>query len=385
MIRIAYVTNYNTKNLRNWSGSGYYIARSLESQSIFLEYICSLKEKFGLALKAKQYLYNYLLKNLPNQRYLRDRDPIILKHYAQQISSKLSRIKPDIVFSPGTIPIAYLECKQPIVFWTDCTFSGMIDFYPEFSNLSQETIKNGNVVESLALNRCSLAIYSSDWAAQTAIHDYQISPEKVKVVPFGANIECKRNDSDIRTIVKSRPTNKCQLLFMGVNWYRKGGDIALKVAQELNKKGLETELTIVGCLSQVDEPLPKFVKYMGFISKATQEGQNKINNLLAKSHFLILPSRAECYGIVFCEANSFGVPCLSTNVGGITTVIKDDVNGKTFSTNASIVEYCRYIYDLFEDYSRYKELALSSFSEYQTRLNWSVAGQAVKKLLREVI
>ncbi|MFB8791755.1 MAG: hypothetical protein U7123_23655 [Potamolinea sp.] len=72
-------------------------------------------------------------------------------------------------------------------------------------------------------------------------------------------------------------------------------------------------------------------------------------------------------------------------MGGITTVIKDDVNGKTFSTSASIAEYCSYLYDLFDDYSRYKELALSSFNEYQTRLNWSVAGQAVKKLLMEVI
>ncbi|MFB8791754.1 MAG: hypothetical protein U7123_23650 [Potamolinea sp.] len=274
-MRIAYVTNYNAQDIRNWSGSGYYIARSLEKQSISVEYIGSLKEKFGLPLKAKQYLYNYLLKNLPHQRYLRDRDPIILKHYAQQISGKLSNINPDIVFSPGTVPLAYLECKQPIVFWTDCTFSGMIDFYPEFSNLSQETIRNGNTVESLALNKCSLAIFSSDWAAQTAINDYQVSPEKVKVVPFGANIECDRNDSDIRTIVDSRPTNKCQLLFLGVNWYRKGGDIALKVAKELNKIGLDTELTIVGCLPEVDEPLPKFVKYMGFISKSTQEGQKE--------------------------------------------------------------------------------------------------------------
>ena len=290
-----------------------------------------------------------------------------------------------VVFSPGTVPIAYLECQQPIVFWIDCTFGGMIDFYTEFSNLSPETIKNGNRVESLSLNRCTLAIYSSDWAAQAAINGYQVSPEKVKVVPFGANIECNRSEVDIRMIVDSRPTNKGQLLFLGVSWYRKGGDIALKVAKELNKIGLDTELTILGCLPEVDEPLPKFAKYLGFISKATPEGRNKINRFLAESHFLILPSRAECYGIVFCEANSFGVPCLSTNVGGIPTIIKDSVNGKTFANGTNIVEYCTYISNLFADYSQYKELALSSFNEYQTRLNWSVAGQTVKKLLTELI
>lgn len=384
-MKIAYVTPYDAKDIRKWSGVGYYIARSLENQSLLLEYIGSLKEKYSLPLKAKQYLSKHLSKKLPLKKYLRDRDSIIVKNYAQQVASRLRQFNIDIVFSPGTIPIAYLECEQPIVFWTDCTFQGLIDFYSDFTNLSQETIRDGNALESSALNRCKLAIYSSEWAAQTAIEHYQIEPSKVKIVPFGANIECDRNLDDIRTIVNSRPSNKCKLLFLGVNWYRKGGDIAFEVVKELNKIGLDTELTIVGCLPSVNESLPNFVKSVGFISKATNEGQNQINNFLAESHFLILPTIADCNPIVFCEANSFGVPCLSTNVGGIPTVIKDDVNGKTFPKGATISEYCTYISNLFYNYSQYKNLALSSFNEYQSRLNWTVSGQSVKKLLMELI
>jgi glycosyltransferase involved in cell wall biosynthesis len=95
--------------------------------------------------------------------------------------------------------------------------------------------------------------------------------------------------------------------------------------------------------------------------------------------------RAECYGIVFCEANSFGIPCLSTDVGGIPTIIKDEQNGKLFSKDATVAEYCRYILNLFSNYSRYKDLAQSSFHEYQSRLNWSVAVQTVKRLLLESV
>lgn len=148
---------------------------------------------------------------------------------------------------------------------------------------------------------------------------------------------------------------------------------------------METELIIVGCQPTIDEPIPNFIRSLGFISKSTERGLNEINGLLAESHFLVLPSRAEAFGIVFCEANSFGVPCLSTNVGGIPTVIKDDLNGKTFSKDANITEYCTYISNLFSNYSQYKNLALSSFNEYQFRLNWSVTGQTVKKLLVELI
>jgi hypothetical protein len=34
-----------------------------------------------------------------------------------------------------------------------------------------------------------------------------------------------------------------------------------------------------------------------------------------------------------------------------------------------------------ENYSEYKKLAISSFEEYQSRLNWDVATQKVKELL----
>jgi len=384
-MKVAYVTTYNAKDIRKWSGVGYYIARSLENQSLLLEYIGSLKEKYSLPLKAKQYLTDALSEKLPIKRYLREREPLIVKNYAYQVSKKISEIKPDLVFSPGTIPIAYLECKQPIVIWTDCTFSGMIDFYPEFTNLTQKTIRDGNALESSALKRCKLIIYSSEWAAKTAVDSYQIETSKIRIVPLGANIECNRNIDDIREIIDSRDSKKCNLLFLGVSWYRKGGDIAFEVVKELNRIGLDAQLTVVGCLPEVNEPLPNFVKPIGFISKTTKEGQEKINKFLAESHFLILPTIADCNPVVFCEANSFGVPCLSTNVGGIPTVIKDDVNGKTFPKDAIISEYCTYMSNLFSNYSQYKNLALSSFNEYQSRLNWTVAGKTVKKLLMELM
>jgi glycosyltransferase involved in cell wall biosynthesis len=261
----------------------------------------------------------------------------------------------------------------------------MINFYPIFSNLSQESIRNGNKMEKLALEKCRLAIYSSDWAAQTAIENYQINHSKVKVVPFGANIECNRSLDDIKALVDLRPTNQCNLLFLGVDWFRKGGDIALEVAKELNKQGLNTKLTVIGCQPITNKPLPNFVKPLGFVSETTQEGIQLINKLLSESHFLILPSIADCTPMVFGEANSFGVPCLATDVGGITTVIKKNLNGRTFSRHDSILDYCTYISNLFSDYSQYKRLALSSFNEYQSRLNWSVAGQTVKNLIIELI
>jgi glycosyltransferase involved in cell wall biosynthesis len=127
------------------------------------------------------------------------------------------------------------------------------------------------------------------------------------------------------------------------------------------------------------------VKSLDFVNKYTNEGINQMNKLFGESHFFIMPSRAESYGHVLCEANSFGLPSLATDVGGIPTIIKEGLNGKIFSVNASISEYCTYIASLMANYSEYKKLAHSSFNEYQSRLNWVVAGQTAKQLILELV
>ena len=387
-MNIAYVTVHDVTDstLRGSHVVGYYMAQALRNQSMSLEYIGPLRvpKAYSLLFKAKARFYGRVLK----KKYTFSRDRILLKNYARQVSRKLSGLNVDIVFSSlsyGSQPIAYLESDRPIVIWTDATLAGVINWYPRFRNLCKETVRDGIANERSALSKSGLAIYASEWAAQTAVENYQIDPSKVKVVPFGPLLDCDRNFDDVKTMVNSRPKNKCKLLFLGVNWVGKGGDTALSIAKELNKSDLETELTIVGCHPVINEPLPTFVRSLGYISKSTKEGLNKINRLLSESHFLILPSTVEAFGHVFCEASSFGVPCLATKVGGIPTVVRDGLNGKTFSKDASIEEYCTYISNLLSDYSRYKNLALSSFSEYQSRLNWSVAGHTVKKLLTEVL
>jgi glycosyltransferase involved in cell wall biosynthesis len=380
-MKIGYVTEYDARSILEWSGTGFNIAQALSNQDLTIQYIGPLEEKYFSFFKSKLYFYRYVL----NKRYLLDREPFLLKYYAQQAAQKIAELQSELVFCPGTVPIGYLECKQPIAFWTDASFAGLVDFYPLFSNLCQESFEAGNRMEKSILERTKLAIYSSEWAAQTAIDNYQIDSNKVKVVSFGANLEGKRNLEDIKNLIQSRPTDRCKLLFLGIDWFRKGGDVAFQVARALNKNGLSTELTIAGCQPKINEPLPDFVNYLGFISKNTPEGREKLKQLIAESHFLILPSIAECSPIVFCEANSFGVPCLSRKLGGIPTIIKDGINGKLFDKNAQISEYCHYIENLLAFYSQYEQLALSSFAEYQSRLNWDVAGKTVKKLLTEII
>lgn len=385
-MKVAYVTIKDARNLGSyteWSGTGYYIARSLEQQGVEVDYLGPLADRISsrIVRKSKRLFYRYSR----NKLYLKDTDPFVLKNLSNQVSRQLKAKQYDVVLSATVNPIAYLESEVPIVFWADATFVNTAEFYPEYSNLCDETIKNGHTMERQALEGCKFAIYSSEWAAQAAINYYKADSSKIRVVNFGANLDSQNSLEETQALIEARPKDKCKLLFLGKDWFRKGGSVAFEVAKALNASGLNTELTIVGCQPIDVNPLPEYVKTLGFISKFSDLGREKLANLIGSSHFLILPTIADCSPIVLSEACSLGVPCISTTVGGIPSIIKNGVNGQLFSTDSPIESYVKYITNLFAHYSEYHSLALSSFEEYRLRLNWITSGNNLKLILKQAI
>lgn len=379
-MRIAYTTFFDARDVHYWSGTPYHMSRAFAESGTHVDYIGSLKRDLPPMFKIKQTLKKYLAGQRESPRF----NIHVAKSYARQVEGQLKNSLADTVVAPLINPIAYLDCKQPIVLWTDSLYASLLGFYPPFSTHSASTIAQGNALTKACLSRASLAIFCSDWAANTALEIYGTPREKVKVIPFGANIDSHPNASEIKDIIKNRAQDKIKLLFLAKSWERKGGDVVLSVASALHHAGYPVELIIVGYTPPNLNPIPPYVKCLGFISKNTPEGKFKIQTLLSETHFLFVPSRAEAYGIVFCEANAFGVPCLTTYVGGISTIVKDNINGMTFGLDIPISHYCDYIVDLMQNRERYNELALSSYNEYVTRLNWKVAIQTAKDAIKEI-
>ena len=378
-MKLGFATTFDSNDVNNWSGTPFYMANAFSEQpGVSLERIGNLKRQLPAYFKLKQFYKKIACGQRESPRF----NTFVANHYSQQVAKKLETLDIDAIISPLINPIAYLDTQEPIILWTDTLYAGLLGFYPGFSNHSASSIQQGNRITQNCLSRCKFAIFSSDWAARTALEIYGVEREKVKVVPFGANIQCHHTIEDIRNIIKSRSKNILKLLFIGKHWKRKGGDIVFNVTEALHKAGVTVELNFVGCHPPAHIKIPDYIKCHGFISKRTPEGISKITQLLHESHFLFVPSRAECFGIVFAEANAFGLPCLSSYVGGISSVIKDDINGMTFGLDAPIDRYCAYIIKIMSHYPNYEQLALSAFNEYQTRLNWKSATDSVIKLIR---
>jgi glycosyltransferase involved in cell wall biosynthesis len=342
-------------------------------------YIGPLQDRGGRKASLKRVIARGIRK-----RFLRERDPAVARGYAEQVELKLRGQDVDWIVSPGTIPIAEIGGTIPIAFWTDATFSQMIDLYPEFESLTRRTIDDGNRLEQKALDRASVVIYASEWAARSAIAEYGADPAKVKVVPFGANMPVDRTARDIELIIANRPAHVCRLLFVGVDWRRKGGDLALAIARRVHDSGVRCELTIVGSNPDVPESMKDLVNVVGYVSKKTAEGRAQLEQLFASSHFLVMPSRAECFGVVFAEAASFGVPSIASDVGGIPSAVRDGVNGFTFPLRTIVENAADRIAGLWSDSRRYNDLCRSAFVDANKRLTWSSAGHAVADILRDL-
>jgi glycosyltransferase involved in cell wall biosynthesis len=377
-VNTAYVTTDDPADVRSWSGTYLYIAKALSAHGLELDPLGPLRMKHEFLFKAKEACYRFALR----RRHPRDREPAIARSYADQVAPRI-RPKHDLVFAVGTLAIPYLECEQPIAFWSDATWAVMVDFYPVYSNLSTTSLRHGHALEKAALERSALAIYSSDWAARSAVEDYGLEPDRVAVVPFGANMDSQLTDSEADDVVARRSDDVCRLLFIGAEFERKGGRLALDVARRLNDAGLVTQIDVVGPWPAGTE-VPSFARPFGFVDKSSPEGRELLRSLLLEAHFLLLPSRAECSAIVLCEAAAHAVPALASRVGGSPTIVRDGANGMLFDRDAGPDEYAAFVQGVFGS-PAYRALALSSLDESRRRLNWDVAGTRVRELVEGVL
>jgi glycosyltransferase involved in cell wall biosynthesis len=302
--------------------------------------------------------------------------------WAKLYQARLEGRSFDLIFSPFTQHLAYLETDIPMVAWADATFGALNRLYNAERPLCRENLKAANFLESKALAKFRLAIYASDWAADSAMKDYGLLPERVAVIPYGANLEFTPEQNQVEQSIADRSRELMELLFIGVDYERKGGPCAVEVARRLNAAGVPARLTIVGCRPPIDEP---FVKVLGFLSKSHPRHRERLEAALRRSHFFILPSKAECYGVVFCEASSFGVPSIATRVGGIPSAVRDGVNGRLFPPNPDPGDIAAWIMSITGDEESYRRLALSSYQEYAERLNWTSAGKRVVRALERVV
>ena len=161
----------------------------------------------------------------------------------------------------------------------------------------------------------------SDWAAQSLIQDYHVSPQKITVVSPGVDVDLYRPGTPNET-----PSDGVtRLLFVGGDFVRKGGDLLLRWANE-TKTTAPWEVHIV---TRDEVPQTKNVHVYHNVAN----NSDTLLGLYRKCDVFALPTRADCYSLVGMEAQASGLPVVISDLAGIPDVVSDNETGLLIPPN----------------------------------------------------
>jgi glycosyltransferase involved in cell wall biosynthesis len=373
-LRIAYVTMDDPNDRRSWSGTRYYMAQALEKH-------CGDVVRVGPLKPASLSVGNAIRRGvrlITGKRYLHMATTSFSKTLGEMTRKRLTGEACDVIFAPaGSGIVANLHTQIPLVYLSDATFQLMLNYNKDFSNVLPSHIRMADEIERLAIEKASRLIYPSSWAAQSAVRDYGADPSKVDIIPFGANFD---NSPSREEALRPREEDRYRLLFVGVNWEQKGGEIAFEALLELERLGIQCELTIVGCRPPRNISHPH-LRVFPFLNKNDASEREQLTLLYREATFFILPTRAECFSIALCEANAYGIPILATRTGGLPELVRDGVNGFLFPLEARGNHYAARISEVYGNSGAYQALRASSREQFESRLNWDAWAERVKNVL----
>ncbi len=304
------------------------------------------------------------------------------REYAFRFGRKLAAGTFDVIFAPvASTEISLLKTHIPIVYLSDILFPDYQDYYPQCSHLLKFSSAEVGRIEALAMHKASAFICPSSWVGTRAMDTYGLPKERVHVLSFGANLA---KEPTFEEATRPRNLDVCRLLLLGVDWERKGGQVALETLKHLLDAGLDAELTICGCVPPTGVSHPKMT-IIPFLSKRDPAQAARLAKLLHSATLLILPTQADAAPIVICEACAYGLPTIVRDTGGVGSVVEDGVNGYKVGKHEGARAYADIILDLYQNPERYHALSISSRQKYEQRLNWDAWGRGAQAVFEGVM
>ncbi|MFB9649847.1 glycosyltransferase family 4 protein [Curtobacterium pusillum] len=252
--------------------------------------------------------YGRVLNVGSTTRRLPDRDLRLLRAYSSIQARKINEIRPDVVISTTTL--SFLEpLSVPSASWADAPFNLMIG-QPEYPVLfagSRRLIRQQCALEARLLSNCTIAAFPTSAGCSAA---NELAPRsRVEVLPFGQNVSQAAIAAarEARQRARRDPGNA---LFIGLDWVRKGGPLALRVVEVLNSRGFKMGLTVIGRCPPAVAAHP-LVTFVGELDLERAADFAIYCHCIASASFFLFPSRADNFGAVVSEMAAMGVPVLA--------------------------------------------------------------------------
>lgn len=170
----------------------------------------------------------------------------------------------------------------------------------------------------LALERAlydgaTIVFTRSENVSRTLLERYGQARERVVCVGAGSNAripEASEPGADADDTVR--------ILFVGVDWARKGGPELVEAFRRLRERHPEARLRIVGASPAIDAP---GVEVVGRCPV------DAVHAHYAEASIFCLPSRREPFGVAYVEALHHGLPVVGTRIGAVPELVEEGVTG----------------------------------------------------------
>ncbi|MBL7731370.1 MAG: glycosyltransferase family 4 protein [Chitinophagaceae bacterium] len=377
-MKVGFAARWSPLDKRSWSGTSYYSYQEIKKRNE----VEIFQFKWPWYLRERLTTQKSLNRRLFGKQTAVEFTKAYARYYSRQLQKELKKRPVDVLFvSASSQLIAYLKTDIPIIYMTDATFQQIQGYYPYFSNLAAYNVREGIALDKNAFQNAAHCILASEWNRRSAISDYGIDSGKISVTPIGANIDKIPAENELY----HQQQGTCRLLFLGVEWDRKGGDIALDAYRILKEKGKNPNLHIIGCVPPHDISDDKDITVIPFLDKNSPADFQQLDHIFRNTDFLLLPTRAECAGVVFSEASAYGIPSITTDTGGVTTYVKNGINGFALPLEARGNIYAEKILSILDDPGSHRSLRQNSRKLYERELNWNTWGDSFQRISEKVL
>lgn len=167
-------------------------------------------------------------------------------------------------------------------------------------------------------------------------------------------------------------SSKLRIVTIGCSTLYKGLDMMLKTATQLKCLGIDFEWNVVGHIPNEFRMMVEYKEKKRFkecnINILGFKSPEFISELLCNSSMYVHTAYIENSPNSLCEAQIMGLPIVSTNVGGISSLVNDEVEGVLVPANDPY-RMAFEIYELFSDKERMNEYSLKGMERARKRHN----------------
>lgn len=239
--------------------------------------------------------------------------------------------------------------------------------------------KVASAAEKVVVPSPSAADVAHDWAGVPR-DKIVVIPNAVDVAAF-SRVAAEREtflgqhhavDSAVRIGFLGRldPVKRVEDLICAMRYLSDGGQLN---RYQLHVFGDGAERAKLEALAAKEVPQQTEVVFHGSVSTPGEA--------LKQIDLLVLPSKAEGFGLVLIEAMAAGVPVVATNVAGIRDVVAHERTGLLVPAK-SPKKLAAAIQRIAQDRDLSRRLVLAGLSEVREKYNWNTVTQQYRELLK---